>query len=536
MQTLQAAVNRLPVEILTEVFRFYRAESLYDVTLGIPRQRLCTEMHAITRTCRKWREIVLSNPGFWTSFFLNLEDIESSEQARYLSDALSLSGNEKLRLHIVFNSTVITDLFSSPLITTRFAILMKIWRQADRWQDVRLDLEERLFYGVFLTLNLRLDHLKPPGGHFPNLERLECGTDRLEDEDDERRRNPNSPDRVSFRVFNPCPALHDLSVYDALDVVSIGYPRSLTRLELLRFEGSSLSTLLSRLPNLQTLSLSDSLLILDGEPGYEHPGPWSKRNPLYHQSITTLCLPIYGESFKLHAPWADLRFPSLHTLEIGEVIEDDFEGDLIQPVLDLLIKSECTLQTMVLGKLPLEMFRRLVSVVPLLKNLKLREYHVGGVLLDDPGHFLAPLCGTAAGYPVPSLSWLEVRMHADVLTRRQRNRFQSVQEDEDEDAMVEDSRRHSGNMGEDDTYGAVGEETSSLVATVVDCFRRMISSRLGPDRGPPSVRFKTKLAISGSPPFNPNVDPIAQLPEYLLAVSNMDEREYRIVTVELSWN
>ncbi|KAJ3840804.1 hypothetical protein F5878DRAFT_612081 [Lentinula raphanica] len=576
MQTIPA-VNSLPVEILTEVFRSYCAlqESPFDLTLGYYSSReLYTEMHIITtRTCHQWRNIVLSNPEFWTSFYLNLGRIRSIEQAEYIIETLFRFQNNTLRLHITFNSFNSTPSLppSEALNTVQFTVLAHIWSLANRWRDVKLELDQQLFHGVISMLNLGIDR-KPLGGYFPNLERLECELLR-DSEDDDIRRDFNSPDRFLFRVFNPSPALHHLAVYDNLDVASFGYPQSLTSLELSRFEGSSLAPFLARLPNLQHLSLYQSILIQNGEYGYEHPGPWSESHPFYHPGITKLSLLTYEGYFEIFPPWADVRFPSLHTLAIDEV-EEALDEESIQPILDLLTKSECKLQTLTLGKVPWEMFDDLVSVAPSLRNVKLGALHVSMTLLDAPNEFLAPLCGTApTKVPCPDLSCLQVEIDAIVLKWPRRNRQRSIQPDPDSDADMEDDsddgddmvddmggpssstnnagfeadpedntmgnmipgdpQNPIGNMEDSDVLGGTVGNEPTFIEFIVARFRHLISSR--PGRGPPLVRFVTEPLITPFP-SDPNVDPIAQLPEYLMAVSNIDERKFGTVTVELRWN
>ncbi|KAJ3823751.1 hypothetical protein F5878DRAFT_612075 [Lentinula raphanica] len=549
------AVNRLPVETLTEIFRLYYAsqKSLFDVTLlGISGQ-LRTEMHIMTSICQLWRDIILSIPEFWTSFSLDLGEIWSVERAKYIIETFSRSENYKLRLHIIFNSSSLSPSTLDTLTQSRvqFTVLAHIWSLANKWRDVKLNLnlDQQLYHGVISTLSLGIHH-KPLGGHFPNLERLECQIDR-DDKDGDLRRDLNSPDRVLLRVFNPCPALCHLSVYDALDVASCGHPQSLTTLELLRFEGSSLATLLARLPNLRHFCLYQNYLTRNNQHVHENSGPWSESNPFYHTGITSLSLPIYETSLDIYPPWADVRFPSLHTIDIDEV-EDVFDAESIWPILDLLTKSEYKLQTLILGKVSWEMFEDLLLVTPSLRNVILRTAHVGMVLLETPEQFLAPLCGTESEVPLPDLSCLQVEIDAEILAWHRWNNSDAHMEDDDGNAMVDDMGDPRGSANtefeddpEDDTIGNITsggpqnpsarmeEDEARFIELIVARFRHLISSR--PNRGPPSVRFVTEPAI-GPLPSNPNVDPIAQLPEYLLAVTNMDEETFGTVTVELHWD
>ncbi|KAJ3774377.1 hypothetical protein FB446DRAFT_771141 [Lentinula raphanica] len=197
-------------------------------------------------------------------------------------------------------------------------------------------------------------------------------------------------------IFNPCPALTQLSVFNAWTTrTPFDYSR-LTSLKLSVFEGSSLSTLLSRCPCLQSLSLEECHILRLDNPG-------SESEPFFHQSITTLILPTYFPNRFHDVAWADVRFPNLDTLHIIESREGGF-----QALLDMLIESKCNLQTMKLGELPEKSFRELLAIAPSLKFLTLDSYYLS--CITNLHRVFRPLYGTASGTPVPDLCSLKVEI------------------------------------------------------------------------------------------------------------------------------
>ncbi|KAJ3772453.1 hypothetical protein FB446DRAFT_800041 [Lentinula raphanica] len=589
---INSSVKKIPVEIWTEIFCIYCAQdadsSINPVfSVQLTARGLFTQLQTITRTCGTWRRLVFSNPVFWSSFFVILDHLSKVEESKYLLEALSRSRTTPLRLDIVYDHKN-PDFNSNTLDTARFAVVASMLEQANRWQDLRFDLSPRVFARIVEQLSL---NDRPLDGYFPNLKRLDC-SDQVELL--ATMANPELGDRSLYGVFDPCPALRHLCVFDIWKESPFDYSH-LTSLKLVRFEASSLSTLLSRCPRLQSLSLAKCYQLLPGEPGYEDPSPWSRSSPFHHQSITSLSLPNYSPKYFEGLMWADVRFPNLDTLSLGG--DKNVKAGGIQALLNMLLGSGCTLKTLVIEKMSSKVFRRFLSVAPSLKSLTLGFYYLHrGMYLNHIDHFLAPLYGTdPSRLLVPVLSCLTIKILPEGVTLDREEEVQSgsippynyyppsleeadratiaynmadpsdsdsgssshssfdseAESDDDENDNI--GAESGGNVDEADPGAASASDMENTARKrrqeafanefdpnaayfLVDRLRLMILSR---QKGPPSVRIKVNPFISKPMPSSTNPDEVlTHLPEYLLAAVNelsTSSTEESLVTLQLYW-
>ncbi|KAJ3984678.1 hypothetical protein F5890DRAFT_1274841 [Lentinula detonsa] len=492
MQSNSTAVYRLPVETLTDIFRCAQDQDpFFSVTLD-RRERLFTQVQGISGTCSAWRQVVYSNPIFWSSFDLHLECMSDVEQSNFLVACLSRSGTAKLRLSITFQRTRQGLHTSDQLQTGQFAVIDYLFDQASRWRDVYLDIAPEIFADTIMNLNLGA---KPVHGYFPNLERLDC----IDQESTMCYYREPGSDRSLFHIFYPCPALKHLSTHDAWN----GDPfdcSHLTSLELLYYRGNSLSSLLSRCPLLQRFSIAKCSIPQIGETDYEDPSRWSDSNPFCHPNITALSLPMYDRNFGSEI-WADVRFPSLDTLDIDQVKEDE-----IPALLAMLRKSECILRTMKLGKMHWEVFEELLSVAPSIRFLTLGSHYTDYSCIHEPNQMLAPLFGTATRVPVPNLSCLMVEFFPESFNVKRYRIRSNDSSDNDSDAMsdatedpettmadMEDTQEDNAKNTTEDFMEDATEEAvidDAMADAMAEHFRCMLVSRRYKD--PRSIRIKVE--------------------------------------------
>ncbi|KAJ3823854.1 hypothetical protein F5880DRAFT_468795 [Lentinula raphanica] len=575
------SIHDLPVELLTDVFCFYceqnedlhPTEPAFSVVLDC--KKLRTPFRTITSTCEHWRDIVFGSPRFWSSFSVHFDYTTEDKQCGYLLEALSRTGNVKLRLNIAYTDASLDFDDADPSDIQRFAVIAGMLDRANRWRDVRLELPSHIFGRVIRYLG-RND--TPPHGYFPNLERLDCSDLTM---NYPTRARHHYLDLYKFNIFNPCPALKHLSLNPF-------YYAQLRNLKIEELYVSPLSTLLSQCSSLTSLVLTTSGEYFRKSPFMiKHDGKYSKSNPLYYPSLTTLSLPDYNPLSSIG--WADVRFPSLDTLHIGRTRHPG----KFQALIDMLKESGCNLQTMILGAMPAIVLRDLLSFATSLKSLTLTMQHLNHYLcLNKLDRFLAPLYGTELGVSVPGLSSLKIEIHPGDLPSG-RLRAYTYPEFTSEDAesavaLASDTDDFSSDLEsdfdsdsdtsseayfeaysdqpdteatseadpgveieadrEDDTKdtttseGPPGENAARLIAaeislvyTVVNRLRFMVKSRYGLGGGP-SVRIKTKPYID-LPPLPSNVsadDVLTHLPDYLLAVERTGVLE-RLLTLEFVW-
>ncbi|KAI0056577.1 hypothetical protein BV25DRAFT_1565659 [Artomyces pyxidatus] len=81
-------VSRLPSEILTHIFSFFRVSHLD------PPDSPCfpPSWIAVTHVCRRWRDVALSSPGLWTNIVMN--------NKRWMKATLARSRNAPISLHL----------------------------------------------------------------------------------------------------------------------------------------------------------------------------------------------------------------------------------------------------------------------------------------------------------------------------------------------------------------------------------------------------------------------------------------------------
>ncbi|KAF9067276.1 hypothetical protein BDP27DRAFT_1449119 [Rhodocollybia butyracea] len=408
-------IRTLPVEVLTEIFGYCssKSPSSHAVTLTRPGE-LDVPIQAVSSTCSKWRSIVCTQSTFWSSYDLNLTYITGPKIFDLLIMYIGRSGTAKLRLGIACpemnadqGSETSQSSEDADLLPTRLAFLAVLLDNSSRWHDVFLDMSSSVF--AYAVSRLELRGKPKEDGYFPNLEKLYC-----QDQESEHYYLDGDPEtgRSLFDIFQPCPRLRDLTAHDSWVTDPIDYSH-LTNLDLMFYRGRSLSTLLSRCPNLKEFSLAYCSIPDEDDFDYDESARvWSKNHPFSHRSLVTLILPMY-EHFGC-AIWEDLCFPSVNTLTIDQ-IGDDEAG--MAELVDLVSRSRCNLRTMAIGKMPLGALFKLLSIAPSLERLKLARHYTVHAWETNPTTMFLPLFKKETQHLVPALS-LQIELGASSFVDR----------------------------------------------------------------------------------------------------------------------
>lgn len=396
----QHPIHKLPVEVLTEILGFYCSlDSCFAVTL-LNRGTILTPTWALARTCSLWRQIVCSQPAFWSSFDLNFNSIISLELSDILITYIHRSGTTTtLRLNITYPDPESDELDTNIKIDpadTRLSILNILFDNSDRWSDVHFDIGPNVFAHAVSHLMLRE---KPAQGYFPKLRSL----DTQDQESTYFDYAEEDSDRSLFHIFQPCPQLHTLSVHDSWKNDPVDYSH-LTYLNLMYYRGQSLSLPLSRCAHLRHFSIGWCSVPVAGDFDYDPVSVWSRDNPFQHRGITRLSLPMYDDHFG-EGIWEDLRFPSLTSLDVDQVEES---GTGTTELLSLLSRSECTLHTLGIGKIPSNVLANFLSVAPSLQSLTLMSHYTFHASRAETEQMFSPIINPSI---VPGLSSLKVEFH-----------------------------------------------------------------------------------------------------------------------------
>lgn len=154
--SLLSPIQRLPFEMLSEIFVLYLPEDRLLSTLGLKR----TVMRPGS-ICKRWREIALSTPRLWSSIGLNLSRTAEGhvELARKW---LLRSGNVPLSIRLHGHSFLCVD------DTLPCVIVDMLIRHVERWEVVDFDLPLSLLRQILPARN-RLTSLRNLSIRVPSI-------------------------------------------------------------------------------------------------------------------------------------------------------------------------------------------------------------------------------------------------------------------------------------------------------------------------------------------------------------------------------
>ncbi|KAJ7689054.1 hypothetical protein B0H17DRAFT_647633 [Mycena rosella] len=281
----------LPPELISEIF----------VHLNYSYDNISSEgTRLVSQVCSLWREIVLAEPGCWSSLTMSLSQEDAAEEASVLSTWIARSGTRPLSLSLMCHN----DMETHP-------ILPVILSAAHRWYDV-----DFFFPAPFFA------QLSAVRGQLKLLHRLEVG------ESNASRHNIDTP-IVDFAASAPSLSILELRL--SPDRISVPWSR-ISDLSVSWIHTSELSSVLQKLPNLAILNVQSA-----------YPLPlrhcfYSRNSPFVLQNLHTLYIATDAVADWLHG----LQLPALRHLLIEAKGRTDLISDLLT---ELIAQSRFTLDT-----------------------------------------------------------------------------------------------------------------------------------------------------------------------------------------------
>ncbi|KAE9394916.1 hypothetical protein BT96DRAFT_923164 [Gymnopus androsaceus JB14] len=328
-KSLLSPIRNLPPEIMSLVFQFIAGR--YRVIL---QQSTSSPIDAsdsifpLTWACSWWREIIVSQPSFWTSLCIEAVSTDNFEATgSLLKECLRRAGNV-LPLH--FRLRLSNVELSAPGLR---GVLDALAEAASRWKDLK----------VRLSHSGLLDQVQAET--FPVLESLCLLADSQYDE------HVSTP-------FIDCPQLHALTM-TCLGLSDIIDLKHLTMLEICQYGGHFFAALLEKCPLLETFSVRY----------YSNPGSSdAPSTPFYHTHLRSLEARIQFDS--VPSAWQSVYLPKLTHLEVG--VDVDARADLRYAIMNrldelkaMITRSECVLDRIVFaGDIPDDALRVFFDGIP----------------------------------------------------------------------------------------------------------------------------------------------------------------------------
>jgi len=331
-KSLFSPIRRLPPEIMSLIFQFEADELILICRTTTTRNpsNFSGFIFLLTWVCTWWREIILSQPSFWTSMKISSSSLSANDQFEttnsLLRECLLRAGSTMpLRFHIFLGLGV---RLSAPGLS---GVLDALAEVASRWKEFRVGVPSKLVYYM-------LDQIHP--GTFPVLELLHFGV-----------YAPPSGTAIMPKHFESpfihCPRLHTFSTRNASlthDTIDL---KHLVTLKLSVYVCSFFAVLLEKCPLLQTFSVGYCLEPENSE------APISPSRPIHHTQLKSLNFGLFHIPNEID-PWESVYLPKLTCLEIEA--EDVVGADMVNRLHELkalATRSKCVLDRILLeGDIP----------------------------------------------------------------------------------------------------------------------------------------------------------------------------------------
>ncbi|KAE9384845.1 hypothetical protein BT96DRAFT_1026782, partial [Gymnopus androsaceus JB14] len=319
-------IRTLPAEVMCFILRLVVSTCDY----GGGNIRLTTDMRKgefryksgvislLSKVCSQWREIIRSDPSFWSNLHLSGRVVTSDFRAMStcLEKVLLRSGTTvPMCLDVCFSGHSWRESDTVAL----FPILNALAGQANRWREAKLSFQWTEPHLVYM-----LEQVRSRTTNFPNLENLRLYTEEIFD--------PG----FFGTMFSHCPRLHtlDMSSFRSTYLFDL---RHLTTLTIYTYFGSSFAALLENCPCLEFFKLNQS--IPDSESESSIPlTPLTVR----HSHLARLEVEEIGAHSSIGF-WQHVSLPKLthvratvRGIELNRNAFDEFKK--------MLIDSECILQ------------------------------------------------------------------------------------------------------------------------------------------------------------------------------------------------
>ncbi|KAK7461319.1 hypothetical protein VKT23_008498 [Stygiomarasmius scandens] len=171
-ESLLTPIRKLPVEIVSEIFKFYQLDSEYGLEILAQEEgedSIKSPILALSHVCSHWREVSISKPPLWSAISVDfkrwenhLEDVGNSNQLRSLIE-LYLERSRPTPLNIKIGSFHIYLEGEAPDL-----IIRALLAERARWKGIALDLGHD-----FCDACIQLADTSDSSLHFPSLETVE---------------------------------------------------------------------------------------------------------------------------------------------------------------------------------------------------------------------------------------------------------------------------------------------------------------------------------------------------------------------------
>ncbi|KAJ3885407.1 hypothetical protein GG344DRAFT_82739 [Lentinula edodes] len=343
---IETFINRLPPELLLEIFEIYILHSGKPVaragySLQIYGSKMSRRLRVGCRAlglagiCSRWRSIVLAKSSIWSSFHLDVELFRDRPQlVSLLNTYISYSQSALLSISLHMDSS--NNMLTSVNTETQ-QILNVLFECAHCWKSAKLTiLDEKYILYLNNWYNCRswdISANSKPVVAFSSLENLEI--------------EYSSIGYSYLVVFQLCPQLKTYRVNLASSTSEITLP-DVSHVEEFHLGsegvvgGPSIGHLLCQMPMLKICAIE---------------GFYSTRNDIGvdteqvfpNRSFLT-SLKVWSHTFHLHA-WKDLHLPNLTTLEVYHIPFTETRRMDVSQFVDVLM-SASSLQKLKLEHLP----------------------------------------------------------------------------------------------------------------------------------------------------------------------------------------
>ncbi|KAF5350826.1 hypothetical protein D9757_013537 [Collybiopsis confluens] len=359
-KSLLSPIRRLPVELLTEVFKLVGTgpisfkTDLLEVDFEKEdaqkqrwaRERLFGSGFTLTWVCYRWRQHALALPELWSSFsFGSIGQEDSPVAIAFLKECIRRSGNRTpLDICIDLDSIRCPAWHDS----AQLGVIAVLAEHAEGLRNFeccvdRIGALDGLYHILVLQESVKRSITRntrnTPFTFLPHLESLTL----VFDFDVKNLRDPSltSP---ALKIFSALPRLHTLEMTclratDAIDV------SSLKMLKTQYYVGDTVAYLLERCPNLESLTVQSVL-------NSPFPDPPTSSPTFSHVNLINLRVTAIDEDFASNA-WKSLRLPKLEHLLVAVnasranryFFPNANREDPISDLKKMLLRSECTLST-----------------------------------------------------------------------------------------------------------------------------------------------------------------------------------------------
>lgn len=317
-ESLFAPIRTLPSEVIILILNLVVGDD-FTIKLTTGPFQCVGAIIPLTWICFRWREIIISQPSFWTSLHLfgrlHAADADFSAMSEVLRICLLRCGTAPLRLKIYFRG------WKSHIPSAQQHVLDMLIERGARWKELELEFRRSEPLLTWIQQKLHFQNTT-----FPILEVLNLTV-------------MDNRFNSSFGTFIHSPQLHTLivSLFPPPGLIDLSH---LTTLRIKRYSSNRLfADLLKDIPLLETLVICNVYPATDSENGIERRG--STIPCVRHEHLTSLRL--NNVDWLWLGVWESVYLPKLTFLEANMRYMDTTK-DRFEEMKDMLVRSRCVLK------------------------------------------------------------------------------------------------------------------------------------------------------------------------------------------------